>query len=128
MKLRIYVHTAVLYLISGFSIAAGSDSLTVEKIMAEPSIAGQRASTTALSSDGSQLLYRYDSDGDNESEFYLADTRLGKSESFESIDNSARNLSWHPNLQKLLYTLEGDIYVYDFSENSSRQLTKNAGA
>ena len=127
MKLRIYMCAAVLYLLSGFSIAAGSDSLTVEKIMAKPSITGQRARIIALSPDGSQLIYRYDSDGDNEAELYLADTRSGKSNLFEGIKNSEGNIVWHPSERKLLYLSKGDIYIYDFTENDSKQLTKTPG-
>ena len=124
MKLGFCMHTAILYLFSGFSIATGSDTLTVANIMAKPSITGQRARIIALSPDGSQLLYRYDSDGDDESEFYLADTRSGESALFEGIENSGRNIVWHPNEPKLLYLSNGDIYVYDFSANDSKQLTK----
>ena len=124
MKFIIRIHTAVLYTLLGFSIASASDSLTVAKIMAEPSIAGQRARIAALSPDGSQLLYHYDSDGDNESELYLADTRSGLSKLFEGFDKASKNIAWHPNQRKLLYTLKGDIYVYDFEADNSKQLTK----
>ncbi|TFB13271.1 S9 family peptidase [Candidatus Marinimicrobia bacterium MT.SAG.4] len=127
MKVRLYSNVTLLYLFLGFSIAAGSDSLTVAKIMFEPSITGQRARIAALSPDGSQLLYRYDSDGDHESELYLADTRSGESELFEGIDKDAGNISWHPSDQTLLYTLNEDMYLYDLSENVSRQLTKTPG-
>ncbi|MCH8288923.1 MAG: prolyl oligopeptidase family serine peptidase [Candidatus Marinimicrobia bacterium] len=127
MIIKSIIRTILSFHLLGFTIAYGSDSLTVAKIMAIPSISGERARISSISPDGSRLLYFIDESGNHDWELFLANTKTGESETVEGIPGSAKNISWHTDGNRLLYTSEEDIHIFDLSKRESNQLTKTPG-
>lgn len=124
-----------------FAINVSAQNLTIQQIMAEPSIAGMRVSGEKLSPDGSKVIYLWNADGKLPLDLYLsstdrADGRIilrvsdlptppARPEKENKLDygltvrddfvkareNALGNFEWSPDSKKLLFSQGGDLYV-----------------
>ncbi len=135
-----------------FSVSA--QSLTVKEIMKEPSIAGMRVEGEMLSPDGKFVVYLWNSDGKEPRDLYLVSTSGGDAKKLlspsdlvtkkdatkkddplnygvvandefsRSQRNGLGNLRWSPDSSKILFTQNGDIYVFKILETKPKRITK----
>jgi dipeptidyl aminopeptidase/acylaminoacyl peptidase len=122
-----------------------AQNLSVREIMAEPSLAGMRAESERLSPDGKYVLYLWNAEGKEPKDLYLASTISGDSvkllspkdllspiptpqaenklnygvivndDFVTSRRNQIGNLEWSPDSTKIIFSQNGDIYLWNMS-------------
>jgi dipeptidyl aminopeptidase/acylaminoacyl peptidase len=130
-----------------------AQSLTVRQIMAEPSIAGMRASGEKLSPDGGKVVYLWNAEGKPRLDLYLAsdfvtapskilsptdlpvpyrapekENKLDygietRDEFVKARENQFGNFEWSPDSEKLIFTYGGDVYLLPLDTKKPRRLT-----
>lgn len=141
MKLRIEI-PAVFAAILLFCAASFPQNLSVREIMAEPSIAGQRVEGEKLSPDGTMAIFLWNAEGKLPRDLYMVPTTGGapriilrlndlppappRSDKENKLDyglnirddfarareNALGNFEWSPDSKKLIFTQNGDLFVF----------------
>lgn len=129
---------------------AHSQNLTVREIMAEPSIAGQRVEGEKLSPDGQKVIFLWNAEGKLPRELYMVDANGGtpqvilklsdlppapprperenkldyglntRDEFVRARENALGNFEWSPDSKRLLFTQNGDLFVFPLGGKPKR--------
>ena len=140
-----------------FALAVSGQGLTVREMMAEPSIAGQRAEGEKLSPDGTKMVFLWNADGKLPRDLYLVATNGGTPAKILSVselpapqrpperenkldygvnlrdefararENQLGNFEWSPDSKKLLFSHSGDLYVMTLDPKTVKRYTKTQG-
>ncbi len=140
------------------SIAATAQNLTVQQIMAEPSIAGMRVEGEKLSPDGTKAVYLWNAEGKLPRDLYLSSTdkadskiilRLSdlppapprtdkenkldygltvRDDFVKARENALGGFEWSPDSKKLLFSQSGDLYVLMLGTTTPKRYTKTQAA
>lgn len=130
-------------------LGVNAQTLTVQQIMAEPSIAGMRVEGEKLSPDGTKVIYLWNAEGKLPRDLYLSSTdkadskiilRLSdlpkpsaspapenklnyglvvRDEFVKARENALGNFEWSPDSKKLVFSQGGDLYVLDLASATS---------
>jgi dipeptidyl aminopeptidase/acylaminoacyl peptidase len=151
-------HIVLLCLIFLFCPSAYGQHLTVQEIMAEPSIAGMRPEGEKLSPDGSKVIYLWNAEGKMPRDLYLVSTSGGTPQKILSVsdlpvpsrtpekenkldygltvrddfvkarENQLGNFEWSPDSKRLVFSYGGDLYVYLPDSGKPQRLTQTQAA
>jgi dipeptidyl aminopeptidase/acylaminoacyl peptidase len=110
----------VLYLV--VSAAAYAQNIPLKRIFDTPAIAGSRPSIAALSPDGRELLYFWDSSANKKPTVWR--TRTSGGESRQVLDTSVASVCWSPDGKRIAFLRDGDIFLSDASLKNPLRITK----
>jgi dipeptidyl aminopeptidase/acylaminoacyl peptidase len=127
-------------------LSVSAQNLSVRDIMAEPSIAGMRPENERLSPDGKYVVFMWNAEGKEPKDLYIVSTARGAphkllspsdlrppmptptnesklnyglivSDDFvKSRQNQIGNLDWAPDSTKILFSQNGDLYLWNFAK------------
>lgn len=147
MKSRVLCLWIFLFALATSSTA---QTLTVREIMAEPSIAGQRVEGEKLSPDGQKVIFLWNAEGKLPRDLYMVDANGGtpqiilklsdlppapvrperenkldyglntRDEFVRARENALGNFEWSPDSKSLLFTQNGDLYVFPIGGKAKR--------
>ncbi|MBY6186542.1 S9 family peptidase [Marinobacter hydrocarbonoclasticus] len=131
------------------SAAVQADTLTIERIFADPKLSGATPRALTYSPDGSRVTYlkgresdqhRYDlweyhvADGDHrllvdsdtlhQGEEQLSDEEKARRERQRIYGSGIMEYRWSDDGQALLFPLAGDVFYYDLTDAKARRLTE----
>ncbi|HMT07656.1 MAG TPA: alpha/beta fold hydrolase [Pyrinomonadaceae bacterium] len=136
--------------IVGLAPELEAQNLTVREIMAEPSIAGQRVEGEKLSPDGTKVIFLWNANGKLPRDLYMVPAEGGtpqiilklsdlpaaparlerenkldyglntRDEFVRARENALGNFEWSPDSKSLLFTQNGDLYVFPIGGKPKR--------
>lgn len=150
MKRTVVKNLYVAIIAVALSSIAHSQNLTVREIMAEPSIAGQRVEGEKLSPDGQKVIFLWNAEGKLPRDLYMVDANGGtpqiilklsdlppapprperenkldyglntRDEFVRARENALGNFEWSPDSKRLLFTQNGDLFVFPLGGKPKR--------
>ena len=105
-------------------------ALTIDNIMRGPGLYGYEPTGVRWSGDSSKIYFQWKQANDpidRPLDTYVIDrdgSGLRKLDDDEARLAPPQNGNWTRDRKKVLYAVEGDVYLYDFSSNAARRLTR----
>lgn len=115
----------VLFLFLFVAVDALCQSLSLKRIFDKPYIAGSRPDIAAVSPDGSQFLYQWDSTAKGRNRLWAVSTSGGATH--QVVDSAVSSCVWSPDVKQIAFTQDGDVFLTDPLFKKTVRLTKTPG-
>jgi dipeptidyl aminopeptidase/acylaminoacyl peptidase len=104
------------------SATASAQRPSLQRIFDKPYLAGSRPAVAALSPDGRDLLFYWDSSGRGNPSVWRVATGGGAPR--RVLDTSVTSLTWSPDGKRIAFTREGDLFLSDPEFSHPVRITK----